>query len=113
VAKERRQQRHYVESKLRRVLERMGVDFDAVKAAYEAEPGQRRGRGQVPSEREIAAVEEFMRTGDLGRVQSTLGIRSPQTAHAVVARVVAFKARGGGAERRRVDERPPLEADGK
>ena len=80
------------ENKVLRVLNTMEVDVEAFKEAYEGDT-TRAGGLRPPTPEQIAAVEQFQKTGDLQALKLALETASSQSAFGAVARVVAFKAK--------------------
>ena len=89
----RKQGRLYVESKVKRIMESLGMDFERFKREYETQRGLRGPRLRPPTEQEGKAVDKFLLTGDFMQLQKALGVKSRQTASAVVTRVIAYRTR--------------------
>ncbi len=79
-------------SKVERILSDMKVDVAAFKKRYE-EDTSRGGRLRTPTPKQIAAVEQFQKTGDLEKLKAALNTKNLQTAYAAVARVTGWKAK--------------------
>jgi hypothetical protein len=89
----RRKPRLFLDSKVERVMTKLGWDFERFQRAYDEDPGLRGRRTQVPSREQVQAVEQFLKTGDFTVLKEALATQNIQTANAAVARVIAYKAR--------------------
>ena len=81
--------------KVKRILEKRGFDADAFRKDYESDKNRGPRKASKPSEREINAVESFLKNGDYTRFMEGLGTRSRPAADAALRRVVAWKGQGG------------------
>lgn len=81
--------------KVKRILERNGVDAEAFRRDYESDTNRGPRRAARPADREITAVEAFLKSGDYPNLLSALGTKSRPKADAAIRRVVAWKGQGG------------------
>lgn len=81
------------EPKVLRVIHECGWDQDKFKLAWEAAAGTRVRGASIPTPEQIKAVEMFVADGDLGALTSQLGMKNVSTVNAIIARVLAWKAR--------------------
>ncbi len=81
--------------KVKRILEKRGVDADAFRKEYESDTNRGPRRASRPSDREVNAVEAFLKSGDYPQLLSALNTKSRPKADAAIRRVVAWKGQGG------------------
>jgi hypothetical protein len=81
--------------KVKRILEKRGFDADAFRRDYEADTNRGPRKAAKPTDREINAVESFLKSGDYPGFLTSLGTKSRPKADAVLRRVVAWKGQGG------------------
>ena len=79
-------------SKVERILIEMEVDVAAFKKRYE-ENTSRGGGMRTPTPEQIAAVEQFQKTGDMEKLKAALNTKNQQTANAAVARVTGWQSK--------------------
>lgn len=84
--------------KVKRILEKRGFDAEAFRRDYESDTHRGPRRASKPSDREINAVEGFLKSGDYPALLSALNTKSRPKADAAIRRVVAWKGQGGGAK---------------
>ncbi len=87
--------------KVKRILEKRGWDAEAFRKDYESDTNRGPRRATRPSDREINAVEAFLKSGDYPQLLSALSTRSRPKADAAIRRVVAWKGQGGTKPARR------------
>ncbi|MCP5044968.1 MAG: hypothetical protein GY944_28400 [bacterium] len=81
--------------KVKRILEKRGFDAEAFRRDYESDTNRGPRRAARPNDREVNAVEAFLKTGDYPSLLSALGTKSRPKADAAIRRVVAWKGQGG------------------
>ena len=81
--------------KVKRILEKRGFDSEAFRRDYETDTNRGPRKASRPSEREINAVEAFLKTGDYPGLLTSLGTKSRPKADAAIRRVVTWKGQGG------------------
>jgi len=81
--------------KVKRILEKRGFDAEAFRKDYESDTNRGPRRAARPSDREINAVEAFLKSGDYPQLLSSLNTRSRPKADAAIRRVVSWKGQGG------------------
>lgn len=82
-------------AKVKRILEKRGVDPSAFRRDYEADNSRGPRKPKQPTKREMDAVEVFQRTGDFEALKRSLSRQSTAAANAALRRVLQFKAQGG------------------
>ena len=82
-------------AKVKRILEKRGFDSDAFRRDYEADTNRGPRKAAKPSEKEINAVESFLKTGDYDLYLKALDTNSRPKADSALRRVVAWKGQGG------------------
>ena len=81
--------------KVKRILEKRGVDVEAFRRDYESDTNRGPRRASRPSDKEINSVEAFLKTGNYEGLMTALGTKSRPKADAAIRRVVAWKGQGG------------------
>jgi hypothetical protein len=81
--------------KVKRILEKRGFDAEAFRRDYEADTNRGPRKASRPSDREIASVDGFLKSGDYVGFMHDLSTKSRPKADAVLRRVVAWKGQGG------------------
>jgi hypothetical protein len=81
--------------KVKRILEKRGFDAEAFRKDYESDKNRGPRTASKPAEREINAVESFLKNGDYPSFMEALGTKSRPAADAALRRVVAWKGQGG------------------
>ncbi len=81
--------------KVKRILEKRGVDAETFRKDYEADTNRGPRKAMRPSDREINAVDAFLKSGDYPQLLSALNTKSRPKADAAIRRVVAWKGQGG------------------
>ena len=76
------------ESKVRRVLESMGVDAAKFLRLYAADVSRTKRGSRPPTEAEIAAVRQWMKDRDGAALRKSLKTNSTTTMDAVIRRVL-------------------------
>jgi hypothetical protein len=76
------------ESKVRRVLESMGVDSAKFLKLYAADSSRTRRGSRKPSDGEVAAVRRWMKDHDFGALKKALRTQNSSTVDAVIRRVI-------------------------
>jgi len=76
------------ESKVRRVLESMGVDSAKFLRLYAADSSRTPRGSRRPSDAQISAVRKWMRDHDLRALKKTLKTENTTTVDAVIRRVI-------------------------
>jgi hypothetical protein len=82
-------------SKVKRILEKRGFDAEAFKRDYLSDRNRGPRRTQRPSDREIDAVEAFLKDGRYDSLLDALDTESRPRADSALRRVMAWKAQGG------------------
>ncbi len=81
--------------KVKRILEKRGFDAEAFRRDYETDSNRGPRKASRPSDREISAVEAFLKSGNYPGLLSSLGTGSRPKADAAIRRVVTWKGQGG------------------
>ena len=81
--------------KVKRILEKRGFDPEAFRRDYETDTARGPRNAARPSEKDLNAVEGFLKTGDYSAYMQSLGTKSRPKADSVLRRVVAWKGQGG------------------
>ncbi len=81
--------------KVKRILEKRGFDSEAFRRDYESDTDRGPRKASKPSDSEINAVENFLKTGDYPQFMTQLSTKSRPKADAAIRRVVAWKGQGG------------------
>jgi hypothetical protein len=81
--------------KVKRILERRGFDTEAFRKDYESDTNRGPRKAARPTDREINAVESFLKSGNYSDFMEGLGTKSRPAADAALRRVVAWKGQGG------------------
>lgn len=87
--------------KVKRILEKRGFDPDAFRREYESDTNRGPRKAARPTDREINAVEGFLKTGNYQELMGALGTKSRPKADAAIRRVVAWRGQGGSKTVRR------------
>ena len=82
-------------AKVKRILETRGFDSDAFRKDYEADTNRGPRKASRPTDKEINAVESFLKTGNYDSYLKALDTRSRPKADSALRRVVAWKGQGG------------------
>jgi hypothetical protein len=82
-------------AKVKRILEKRGFEPEAFRKDYEADTNRGPRKASKPSDKEIDAVEGFLKTGDYDAYLQALGSDSRPKADSALRRVVAWKGQGG------------------
>jgi hypothetical protein len=82
-------------AKVKRILDNRGFDPEAFRRDYEADTNRGPRKTAKPSEKEINAVEGFLKTGDYTAYLKALDSKSRPKADSALRRVVAWKGQGG------------------
>lgn len=82
-------------AKVKRILEKRGFDPEAFRKDYEADTQRGPRKAARPSDKEIDAAESFLKDGDYGAFQKSLGTNSRTKADSTLRRVIAWKGQGG------------------
>jgi hypothetical protein len=81
--------------KVKRILEARGFDAEAFRRDYEADTHRGPRRPGRPPEREINAVDDFLKSGDYQGFMNSLGTDSRPKADSALRRVVEWKGQDG------------------
>ena len=81
--------------KVRRILEKRGFDADAFRKDYELDTNRGPRKASKPSEKEINAVEGFLKSGDYEKFLDRLDTESRPKADSALRRVLTWKGQGG------------------
>ncbi len=87
--------------KVKRILESQGFDIEAFRRDYEADTHRGPRRPGRPPEREISAVESFLKSGDYQSFMTSLKTDSRPKADSALRRVVEWKGQDGARPSRR------------
>jgi hypothetical protein len=82
-------------AKVKRILETRGFDADAFRKDYEADTNRGPRKAAKPTDKEINAVEGFLKSGDYEEFLRALDTKSRPKADSALRRVVAWKGQGG------------------
>jgi hypothetical protein len=81
--------------KVRRILEKRGFDAEAFRKDYELDTNRGPRKASKPSEKEINAVEGFVKSGDYEKLLDRLDTESRPKADSALRRVLTWKGQGG------------------
>ena len=81
--------------KVKRILESRGFDAESFRQDYEADTHRGPRRPGRPPEREISAVENFLKSGDYQSFMTSLETDSRPKADSALRRVVEWKGQDG------------------
>jgi hypothetical protein len=81
--------------KVKRILEKRGIDVEAFRRDYEADTSRGPRTPKRPSKQQMDAVEAFQKTGDFEALKRSLDTESAAVANSALRRVLQFKALGG------------------
>ncbi len=81
--------------KVKRILEKRGFDAEAFRRDYESDTNRGPRKASKPTDREIASVENFLKSGDYAAFMTELTTKSRPKADSVLRRVVSWKGQGG------------------
>lgn len=76
------------ESKVKRVLESMGVDAEKFLRLYAADNSRRPRGSRPPSEAQVSAVRQWMKDHDFAALKKSLKAESTTTVDSVIRRVL-------------------------
>jgi len=82
-------------AKVKRILEKRGFDPDAFRKDYLADTNRGPRKASKPTDKEINAVEAFLKSGDYDGYLRALETKSRPKADSALRRVVAWRSQGG------------------
>jgi hypothetical protein len=82
-------------AKVRRILETRGFDAEAFQKDYLADTNRGPRKATKPSDKEISAVEAFLKNGDYEAYLRALDTQSRPKADSALRRVVAWQSQSG------------------